>query len=609
MKTRDEVPLIDRWNLESLYPNENIWEGDFKNLAPSKESPYWPNLQKFRGTLHQGPESVFEMLELMMSIDRHLSKLYTYAHLKHDENITDPKYKTYYEQIVTFAHSFSLETAWIQPELLSLDDSILDLYLASSLMAPYQFYLEKILRLKKHTLSEENEQLLALSGQSSQTAYKTFNALSDADFKFDGVLDENGLLKPLSHGTYGLYLRDQDRTLRKNAFTTYHRKYADYENTLCELITGQVQNHIFQSRSRHYPSCLEAALYPKNIQTSVYDALITAVHDRLDVLHRYMGFRKRTLNLEEMHLYDIYVPLTNAYDIRISYEEAEDIIIESVKPLGEEYQNLLKKGLKDQRWVDRYENQNKRSGAYSSGCFDSMPYILMNYKNILRDVFTLAHEAGHSMHSLYSRRSQPYQYSDYPIFLAEVASTFNEDLLVRLLLDRCKDPQEKIFLLNQKIEDIRATLFRQTMFAEFERLIHQLVEQGTPLTPQLLKSHYRKLNELYFGPETFIDTEIEIEWARIPHFYYNFYVFQYATGLSAALSLSEKVVNGGPNDREAYLSFLKSGSSKYPIDILREAGVDMTSPLPVKSAIDTFDRLLQELEDLMIAYSPLKNFP
>ncbi len=298
-----------------------------------------------------------------------------------------------------------------------------------------------------------------------------------------------------------------------------------------------MQNHLFQARARNYSSCLEAALFPKNIDTSVYYALIQAVHERLDVLHRYMQVRKQILNLEELHLYDTYVPLTSAVDIRMTYREAEEVVIESVAPLGSEYQEFLRKGLQKQQWVDRYENKNKRSGAYSSGCYDSMPYILMNYKELLRDVFTLAHEAGHSMHSLYSRKQQPYHYSDYPIFLAEVASTFNEDLLTRLLMSRCQDPHEKIFLLNQKIEDIRGTLFRQTLFAEFELVLHQHVEQDIPLTPQLLKQEYHQLNQKYFGPATIIDQEIDIEWARIPHFYYNFYVFQYATGISAALAL------------------------------------------------------------------------
>lgn len=599
-KTREEVALEDRWNVEGLYPSHEDWEQAFQTFAShAQQTPSWPALHAYQGTLHRAPEQVKNALDLMMTIDRELSKLYTYAHLRHDEDITNPSFKKSYEQILTLAHTFEQETAWFQPELLALADDLLTSYLEAPILTAYRFYLEKMIRIKKHTLSSENEKLIALAGQALQTSYKAFNAISDADFKFGTVQNSLGEEKSLSHATYSLYIRDQDRALRERAFKHYHKKYLNYENTLCELLSGQVQNHLFQARSRNYSSCLEAALFPKNIPASVYHALIQAVSEQTPVLHRYMDLRKRILKLDQLHLYDIYVPLTSAIDIRLSYQEAEDIVIESVAPLGLEYQSFLAQGLKDQRWVDRYENLNKRSGAYSSGCFDSMPYILMNYKDLLRDVFTLAHEAGHSMHSLYSRRTQPYQYSDYPIFLAEVASTFNEDLLGRLLIERCQNPIEKIFLLNQKIEDIRGTLFRQTMFAEFELLIHELVEKGTPLTPQLLKQEYRQLNYKYFGPHVVIDEEIDIEWARIPHFYYNFYVFQYATGISAALALSDKVVNGDDKDREEYLSFLKGGSSQYPIDMLKMAGIDMESPAPVKAAIHKFDTLLTELDHLL----------
>lgn len=598
--TREEVPLENRWNVEALYANLETWEKAFQTFIPSlQQKPLWPTIAEAQGTLKQGPERVKEIIEKIMVIDRELSKLYTYAHLKHDENIADPEYKTAYEQILFVAHNFSQETSWLQPEILALPDHTLEECLSSPILADYRFHLEKIIRIKKHTLSQESEKLLAFAGQATQTAYKAFNAMSDADFKFGSVIDSQGQERPLSHATYGLYLRDQDRHLREQAFKKYHQQYFQYENTLNELLSGQIQNHVFNAKSRNYSDCLEAATFSKNIDTSVYHALIQAVNDHLPILHRYMDLRKRILKLDELHFYDIYVPLIASVDIKMTYEEAEQIVIDSVAPLGSEYQAILAKGLKTDRWVDRYENQNKRSGAYSSGCYDSMPYILMNYKGILRDVFTLAHEAGHSMHSYYSHKSQPYQYSDYPIFLAEVASTFNEDLLTRLLLERCNNPSEKIFLINQQIEDIRATLFRQTMFAEFELLIHQLIEKGIPLTHQLLKEEYKKLNAKYFGPSVIIDEEIGIEWARIPHFYYNFYVYQYATGISAALALSDKVLSGGKSDQEAYLNFLKGGSSKYPIDMLKMAGVDMTSPHPVKAAINKFDKRLTELESLL----------
>jgi oligoendopeptidase F len=580
MKKRAEVSSEDQWNVAALYRDAAAWEEAFKKFVPQHlNSPIWPSLQRYKGTFDQSAEKVKEALVLLMEIDRELTKLYTYAHLKHDEDIADPQAKRNYEQIMRIAHIFAEESAWFQPELLALSEDRLHQYLSSPLLADYRFYLEKMIRMKKHTLSPDNERLIALAGQPLQTSHKAFSAINDADFKFGSVQDAQGNEKPLTHGTYGIYIREQDR--------------------LCELLNGQMQSHLFQAKARNFNSCLEAALYPKNIDTSVYHALIQAVHEKLDVLHRYMKLRKKVLKLDELHLWDIYVPLTASVDIKMSYPEAENIVIESVAPLGQQYQEFLKKGFLEQRWVDRYENQNKRSGAYSSGCFDSMPYILMNYKNILRDVFTLAHEAGHSMHSLYSRTNQPYQYADYPIFLAEVASTFNEDLLTRLLISRCTDKNEKIFLINQKIEDIRGTLFRQTMFAEFELKLHEWVENGIPLTPELLKEEYSKLNQYYFGPDTVIDPEIDIEWARIPHFYYNFYVFQYATGISAALALSDKVKKGNTADREAYLNFLKSGSSKYPIETLQLAGIDMRSPAPVKAAIESLDKLTKELEKLL----------
>lgn len=600
MKSRQEIPSKDRWNVETLYPDLKAWEKDFDAFVKMEQKPHWPQLKALQGTFHQGPEKIKETLDLLMSIDRKLSKLFTYAHLRHDEDITNAEYKRAHDLILTVVYAFEQEASWFQPELLALSDKELESAIHSPLLADYQFHLEKIIRIKKHTLTSENEQLIALAAQAMQTSHKAFSAINDADFRFGSIQDSENQERPLSHATYGMFIREQDRSLREKAFRKYHRHYLSYENTLCELLTGQIQNHFFNARSRRYSSCLEAALFPKNIDTSVYLALIQAVNENIPVLHRYMELRKKVLDLPELHLYDVYVPLTSEVEIRMPYQEAEDLVIASVTPLGEEYQDILSQGFKKHGWVDRYENKHKHSGAYSGGCYDSMPYILMNYKDLLRDVFTLSHEAGHSMHSYYSRRHQPYHYSDYPIFLAEVASTFNENLLHHFLIKKCTTPAEKIFLLNEKIEDIRATLFRQTMFAEFELLIHEKVEQGIPLTPTLLKGEYRNLNAKYFGPSVIIDEEIDIEWARIPHFYYNFYVFQYATGISAALALSERVLKGGKGECEEYLTFLKSGCSRYPIETLKKAGIDMTSPTPVKSAIQKFDHWVAELEKLLI---------
>lgn len=593
---RDHVTEQDQWNVASIYPSLKEWETEFSQLMKEKTAPHWPEIAAFKGRLAESPETLKQALDITHELSRKLSKLYTYAHLRHDENITNDTHKTAYNKILAILHDFAQETSWIEPELLAIDQNTLDALIKAPILAPYQFHIEKCVRIKKHMLPPEGEELLARAAKAMQSPHKAFSAINDADFKFGTVKDKTGKEHELTHGSYGLFLREHDRTLRENAYKTLQGKYLSYENTLTELLNGEVQSHIFNAQARNYKSSLEAALFPKNIDLSVYHSLIKAVNDNLHHLHRYVDLREKVLNVGPLHLYDMYVPLISAVNIRMSYKEAEEIVIESVAPLGAEYQNLLHKGLKDHRWVDRYENKNKRSGAYSSGSYDTMPFILMNYRELLRDVFTLAHEAGHSMHSLFSHTHQPYQYGDYPIFLAEVASTFNEELLMRLMLERAKSKEERIFLINEKIEDIRGTLFRQTMFAEFELWLHETAEKNIPLTPKLLSDAFRDLNRRYFGPKVVIDKESEIEWARIPHFYYNFYVFQYATGISAALALAERVCQGGAKEREEYLSFLKAGSSRYPIDILDRAGVDMRSPKPVASAIAKFGSLVDQLK-------------
>lgn len=598
---RNEVAAEDKWNVDALYPNFEAWQKDFQSLYPEGKRPRWPEIAAFKGRLAESIGTFKQCLELMMALSRKLSRLYTYAHLRHDEEITDDAHKTSMGRILGCMHDFNEETSWFEPELLGLPEATLQTYLKAPELAEYRFHIEKIARLRPHTLTPEKEELLALAGKALQAPSKTFSAINDADFKFPNVLDSQGKSRELSHALYGLYIRDRDRTLRKNAFEAVFGKYREFENSLCELINGQIQSHLFNARAHRYSSCLEAALYPKNIDTAVYHSLIKSVRDNIGVLHKYVKLRKKILKLDRLHFYDLYVPMVQQVDIKMSYPEAEEVVVTAVAPLGSEYQNILLKGLREDRWVDRFENQNKRSGAYSSGCYDSMPYILMNYKGILKDVFTLAHEAGHSMHSFMSHKYQPYQYADYPIFLAEVASTFNEELLSRLLLQRTTDKAEKLFLINEKIEDIRGTLLRQTMFAEFELFLHQMAEQDTPLTPRLLKEFYRNLNTFYFGPDVELDPEIDVEWARIPHFYYNFYVFQYSTGISAALALAERVTKGGETERKAYLDFLQGGSSRYPLDMLARAGVDMHTPAPVEAALRKMSELVDQFESLAVA--------
>lgn len=592
---RTQVAREDQWNVDSIYSSLIEWEKDFSQIMKEKNFPHWPEIENFKGRLAESPETLKQALDIFQELSRKLSKLFTYAHLRHDEDITHDTNKITFNKILAALHDFAQESSWFEPELLAIDENTLNALIQSPILAPYQFHIEKIIRVKKHMLPPEGEELLARAAKAMESSHKAFSAMNDADFKFGVIKDKEGNEHELTHGTYGLFLREHDRTLRENAYKALQGKFLSYENTLTELLNGEIQGHLFNAQARGYHSSLEAALFPKNIDTSVYHALIKAVNDNLHHLHRYVDLREQVLNIGPLHLYDMYVPLISAITIRMPYKEAEEVVIESVAPLGAEYQNHLRKGLTDQRWVDRFENKNKRSGAYSSGSYDTMPFILMNYRELLKDVFTLAHEAGHSMHSLYSHMHQPYQYGNYPIFLAEVASTFNEDLLMQLMMERAKSKEERIFLINEKIEEIRGTLFRQTMFAEFELWLHDMAERNIPLTPKLIRDTYRDLNRRYFGPKVIIDQEAEIEWARIPHFYYNFYVFQYATGISAALALSERVCKGGDKEREEYLSFLKSGSSRYPIDILESAGVNMRSPQPVASAIHKFGTLVDLL--------------
>lgn len=595
---RIEIQKSDQWNLDPLYPSLEAWKEAFQESVPST-SPRFLAIASFKKTLHQGPEILKKALDTIMELDRSLAKLYTFAHLKHDEDIAENQAKTAYVEALGALHDFNQEASWFEPELLSLSEETIENYLHAPVLKNYRFYLEKIFRMKPHTLSEDKELLLAMTGKALSATAKAFSAINDADFKFDQVEDSKLKSHPLTHATFALLLRSKDRKLRENAFKTYYEKYNNFENTLAELLNGQIEAHVFNAKARGFKSCLEASLFPNNIDTSVYHALIEAVHEEIGALHRYGELRANVLQLEPMRMYDLQVPLVADFEISIPYQEAQELLIDSVAPLGDEYQNILEKGLKNDRWVDRFENKNKRSGAYSSGCYDSNPYILMNYKNILRDVFTLSHEAGHSMHSYFSRKQQPYFYSSYSIFIAEVASTFNEELLMQAMLKKAKSREEKIYLLTQKIEDIRATLFRQTQFAEFELLLHTFAEKNIPLTPELLNQEYLKLNTFYYGSAIEQVPLNGSEWSRIPHFYYNFYVYQYATGISAALALADRVLQGGQKECSDYLNFLKLGGSVYPLEALKSAGVDMKSVKPVKKAIEKFRNLLTELETLL----------
>ncbi len=596
---RNEIGKEFHWNVEALYPSWTQWEEDVAKWGRESSSTRWPELELFRKNWKDSHEEMKKLIEFCCEVERRLSKLYTYAHLRHDEDVAEEIAKKAHSRIVTLLYAFRQETAWMEPELLRLSEEQLQGILQSPLLKEYAFYLEKIVRMKAHTLEASEEELMAMAGKALETASQAFGAFNNADLKFQPAVDGKGNSRELTHGKYLLYLRDKDRTLRESAFKNLHRSFFAYENTLCELLSGQIQRHLLEMRARKYGSCVEAALFPNQIDVKVYSSLIQAVRAHLPALHRYMHLRKEAMGLDKLHLFDLHVPLVRQVEMGMSYDDAVKIIVESVAVLGKDYQSALSQGLSQDRWVDRYENARKRSGAYSSGCFDSMPYILMNYHGTFNDVMTLSHEAGHSMHSFLSRKNQPFHYSQYSIFVAEVASTFHEELLLRYLLTQVKTKEQKAFLINQKLDDMRATLLRQTMFAEFELKMHKFAEEGIPLTPALLKAEYRKLNEEYFGPDVHVDEEADIEWARIPHFYYNFYVYQYATGISAAHALVDKVTSGGDSARDAYLAFLSAGSSKYPIDVLGLAGVDMRTSEPVEAAMRHFNELVTELDGLL----------
>jgi len=590
---REKTLKSDQWDIEMLYPSLDDWEKDFIFWGGQKKEPHWPKFVPFRSRLHDGASAILELLNYYFSVEHHLHKLYTYAHLRHDEDVGNEAHKQIFLRISALLNDFQKESSWIGPEFLQLSDEKWEQLLNSVELEPFKFYLEKIIRQKPHMLNPEGETLIASASLALDTLERVFGAFNNGDLTFPQVEDSQGKTHVLTHGTYSIYLRDPDRELRKNSFKALHLTYMNWENTLCELIQGEVLKHCFTMKARKFSSCLEAALFPHHIDTKLYTSLISTVRQNIKSLHRYMNLRKEVLQLEELHLYDVQLSLVPEAAMKIPFEEAAKLVIDSVAPLGSAYQSELEKGLMKTRWVDRYENIRKRSGAYSSGCYGSIPYILMNYQDHFQDVMTLAHEAGHSMHSLLAWKAQPYHNASYPIFVAEVASTFNEELLRLHLLKILDDPLKKAYLIYQKMENIRNTLFRQVMFAEFELEIHQRVERGIPLTPAFLKTFYHQLNVDYFGPSIICDSEISIEWARIPHFYYNFYVYQYATGLSASYALMDLVLKSSP---EHYLNLLSSGGSLPPLKLLQQAGVDMYTLQPIESTIELFNLSMEELK-------------
>lgn len=590
---RSEVEDSNKWDLSSLYVSDNSWEKDFQNFGSRILE-----VENFRGRLGRSPEIFAECLELMTSLNRQSENLAVYAHLKMSEDAGDSENQKRVARITNAAAKYETLSSFFHPELHSIEESLLKDYMNREDIKPFSIMLSKVLRYKPHILSEAEEKLLALQIESSQTASKAFNALTDADLEFGFVETPEGAV-PLSQSSFAFFMLNQDRELREKAYKQFYAHFLGHKNTLSALYAGSVHQDIYMAKARNFPTARAAALFPDKMPEQVYDTLVAAVRENLPALHKYYSLRKKLLGVSELRHYDVYVPLLKTVSSHYTYEEAVDIIHAALGPLGDDYRNTLRSGLLGS-WVDRYENKGKRSGAFSWGAYGSDPYILMNYKEeVLRDLFTLAHEGGHSMHSYYSRRANPFQHYEYTIFEAEVASTFNEQLLGKHLLSLAEDREKKAYLIGKAVDDIIATIFRQTMFAEYEHICHSLAEKGEPLSVDVLRGEYRKLLSSYFGPEMVLEEESDMEGLRIPHFYRAFYVYKYATGLSAAIYLSEMVMAGGKSERERYLSFLASGGSRFPLESLAMAGVDMEKPEPVLGALNYFRSQVEELSRLL----------
>jgi len=590
--TRAEVPVADTWDLTTLFETDATWEAAF--IVWSDEVD---RFAQYRGRLGESPAVLLEYLRFETDFERQGDRLGTFAFLKETEDLANSTYQGMKARYLGIAARAGEASSFSRPELLALPPEALVRMLADPALAEYQRLLEQVVRYRPYTLSDKEERLLALQLESAQTAREVFGQLTNADMKF-GTVTIDGRTVELSHATYASCLEKPDRELRKAAFHTYYAEFADHANTLATTLSGSVKQDVYNAKVRNYPSAREAALFPDQVPLSVYDNLIAAVRANLPAVHKYYGIRQRAMKLPELRFYDTYVPILTEFRKVTPWDDAVELVLESLRPLGGEYTDTLAAGLRG-RWCDRYENKGKRSGAFSSGCYDSDPFILMNYKpDVLDDVFTLTHEAGHSLHTHSSKR-QPYQYANYTIFVAEVASTFNEQLLAKTLLERATSDRERAYYLNKEIDGMRATIVRQTMFAEFEKIIHEQAEANEPLTLQALRDTYRGLLETYLGSGMALDDELSLECLRIPHFYGAFYVYKYATGLAAAIALSQKVLNGGPADLAAYLNFLRSGSSKDPLDLLRDAGVDLSTPEPVDAALKHFGKLVDELDGLL----------
>lgn len=592
---RKDIPESDKWDLSSIYKSNEEWEENLKVLPSLTEK-----VVQYKGRLGESSDVLLEALKALEEAELRMETVYHYASLQHEADEDDSSATDRDGRAMMAYTRMMSDLSFIDPEIQSVDETKLREWISLPEFKDYKIYIEKLLHFKKYILSEKEERILSLQMQPAQTPYNAFSVLSNVDMnKTFGTVNVCGEERPLTETTWSVFMENQDRKVREEAYKKFYKKFEEHQNTIAALYAGNVNQDVFLMRARGYSSSLEMALFGNKVPVSVYHNLIDCVHKNLVPLHEYYALRKKVLGVDELRHYDVYVPLVKSVETKTSYDEAVEICRKALSPLGTEYTDRLCDGLKN-GWVDRYENVGKRSGAFSSGSYIGNPYILLNYKDdVIRDVFTMAHEGGHSMHSWYSVHNNPFMCYDYTIFEAEVASTFNEELVFEYLLKNAETKEMRAYLLSMRAGDILATLYRQTMFAEFELKAHELVEGGTPLTAELLRKIYRELLELYFGPEMHFEQNSDMEGLRIPHFYSSFYVYKYATGISAALALAKRVTEGGTKEREDYFAFLKSGGSRYPIESLRIAGVDMEKTKPVQDACDEFAKVIAELKEIL----------
>ncbi|HBF2344671.1 TPA: oligoendopeptidase F [Clostridioides difficile] len=579
-----------KWKIDKMYSSKEEIEKDI-----SKVKNLIQEVKEYKGKLSESKENLYKVLNISENASRIVQNLYVYTHMKQHEDtrINDNQGRATKTEMLST--DLGVATSYIVPEILAIEENKLSEYLKDEKLSFYAKYIKDILRDKPHTLSEREEEILAATSELSTIPENVYDMLAYADMEFPEIEDEEGNKVKLSHSNYSLFIKSKNSRVRKDTFEGEFSTYEKYKNTFASTLYGGIKSEIFYAKTRKYNSAIEASLFSDDVSLDVYNNLISAIDKSIPNLNKYVELKKKFLGLNEIHMYDLYVPLTDKFDMDIPYDKAQDIILEALKPLGEEYLKIIKSAF-DEGWIDVYDNEGKKGGAYSWGSYDSHPYILMSYKNDLNSLFTLIHELGHSVHSHYSRTSQPFLYSDYKIFVAEVASTLNELLLINYLLENSKSKDETIYLLNYYLEQFRTTVHRQTMFAEFEKIVHQRVESGEPLTADEFTNIYYKLNEKYYGKSAIVDKQIGIEWARIPHFYSNFYVYKYATGFSAASALSQQILSEGSTAVDRYINFLKSGGSEYPLEQLKSAGVDMTKKESIEEALNVFAELVNKLE-------------